>query len=78
LFLDDAFSSVPYEKGYNLLHYLETIVGGPKVMNVYLKAHCERYQYSTTDTEEWKVFFLSYFKGKVEEEKLNSIDWDAW
>lgn len=24
---DDAFSSVPYEKGFNLLNYLEGIVG---------------------------------------------------
>ena len=26
---DDAFSAVPYEKGFNLLYYLETLVGGP-------------------------------------------------
>lgn len=24
---DDAFSSVPYEKGFNLLYYLETLLG---------------------------------------------------
>jgi len=26
---DDAFSSVPYEKGHSLLFYLETLLGGP-------------------------------------------------
>ena len=26
---DDAFSSVPYEKGFALLYYLECLVGGP-------------------------------------------------
>ena len=26
---DDAFSSVPYEKGFNFLYFLETLVGGP-------------------------------------------------
>ena len=26
---DDAFSSVPYEKGYSLLMYLEQKLGGP-------------------------------------------------
>ena len=25
---DDAFSTVPYEKGHTLLYYLETLVGG--------------------------------------------------
>lgn len=28
---DDVFSSVPYEKGFNLLFYLENILGGPPV-----------------------------------------------
>lgn len=27
---DDAFSSVPYEKGFNFLFYLENLVGKPK------------------------------------------------
>ncbi len=26
---DDSFSSVPYEKGYTLLFYLEQLLGGP-------------------------------------------------
>lgn len=26
---DDAFSSVPYEKGYAFLYYIESLVGGP-------------------------------------------------
>lgn len=26
---DDAFSSVPYEKGFALLYHLETLLGGP-------------------------------------------------
>ena len=25
---DDAFSTVPYEKGHTLMYYLETLVGG--------------------------------------------------
>ena len=27
---DDAFSSVPYEKGFNFLYHLETLVGKQK------------------------------------------------
>ena len=26
---DDAFSTVPYEKGFTLLFHLETLLGGP-------------------------------------------------
>lgn len=41
---DDAFSSVPYEKGFNFLWYLEQLVGGPAVMDPFLKAHCKRFE----------------------------------
>lgn len=30
---DDAFSSVPYEKGFNFLFHLENLVGKPKFDN---------------------------------------------
>ena len=29
---DDSFSHVPYEKGFALLYYLESLVGGPGVV----------------------------------------------
>ena len=34
---DDAFSSVPYEKGFNLLHYLSGVVGGHDVFEGFAK-----------------------------------------
>ena len=37
---DDAFSAVPYEKGFNLLYYLETLVGGPGKQQVYMYIMC--------------------------------------
>ena len=33
---DDAFSSVPYEKGFALLYHLETILGGPGRFNTFM------------------------------------------
>jgi len=41
---DDSFSSVPYEKGFNLLWYLESICGGREVMDPFLKAHCKKFE----------------------------------
>lgn len=35
---DDAFSSVPYEKGFNFLVYLERLLGGPAVFEPFLSA----------------------------------------
>jgi leukotriene-A4 hydrolase len=75
---DDAFSSVPYEKGFNLLWYLEGLVGGPAAMDPFLRAHCERFKFGVTDSDEWRAFFVDYFKGRVAPDKLAAIDWDAW
>jgi len=36
---DDAFSSIPYEKGFNFLYFLETITGGPVNFEPWLKEY---------------------------------------
>jgi leukotriene-A4 hydrolase len=41
---DDAFSSVPYEKGFNLINHIETVLGGPEVFEPYLKAHYAKFE----------------------------------
>lgn len=78
---DDAFSSVPYEKGFNLLFYLETLLGGSAVFEPYLKAHVEEFAHKSITSEEFKTFLFSFYKSNFGEEKvqlLNSVDWDAW
>jgi len=77
---DDAFSAVPYERGFNFLTYLEGLVGGSAVMDPFLKAHCERYAHSTVNSVEWKPFFLKYMSevAHIPQATLDSIDWDSW
>lgn len=77
---DDCFSSVPYEKGFNFLTYLENLVGGEKVMNPYLRAHCEKYAHTTVNSLQFREFFMSYMRdvAKVPEATLAQIDWDRW
>ena len=58
---DDAFSSIPYEKGFNFLFFLESLLGEEK-MNAMLKAHCEQYKFSTVNCFKWKKWFLERFK----------------
>eukprot|EP00475_Leptophrys_vorax_P037942 TRINITY_DN6605_c0_g3_i1.p2 TRINITY_DN6605_c0_g3~~TRINITY_DN6605_c0_g3_i1.p2 ORF type:complete len:668 (+),score=206.65 TRINITY_DN6605_c0_g3_i1:120-2006(+) len=73
---DDSFSSVPYEKGFAFLFFLEQLVGGPKVMEGYLRAHCDKFQFSTVSSAQFKSFFLDYFKDQSE--ALSKVDWDWW
>jgi len=75
---DDAFSSVPYEKGFQFLYHLEQLVGGEQLMNPFLKAYCRKFAFSTVTSQAFHSFFIEYFKGKVSEATLASIDWEGW
>ncbi|XP_028346262.1 leukotriene A-4 hydrolase isoform X2 [Physeter macrocephalus] len=73
---DVAYSSVPYEKGFALLFYLEQLLGGPEVFLGFLKAYVEKFSYKSITTDDWKDFLYSHFKDKVD--ILNQVDWNAW
>ncbi|KAJ3045376.1 putative leukotriene A-4 hydrolase (LTA-4 hydrolase) (Leukotriene A(4) hydrolase) [Rhizophlyctis rosea] len=77
---DDAFSSVPYEKGFNLLFYLEKLLGGPAVFEPYVKAHVEKFSHKSITTSDFKDFLYEYFKNHdpAKLQKLEAVDWDAW
>ncbi|KAM4711829.1 leukotriene A-4 hydrolase [Anableps anableps] len=73
---DDAFSSVPYEKGFALLYHLEELLGGPEVFMGFVKSYIQRFAYSSVTTDDWKSYLFTYFKDKVD--ILNKVDWNAW
>ncbi|KAI0244230.1 Leucyl aminopeptidase yscIV [Massospora cicadina] len=78
---DDAFSSVPYEKGFNLLYYLEQLLGGPEVFEPYMKAHVNHFARKSISTEDWKSFLYSYMEqqhGAEKVKRLDSVDWERW
>uniref|UniRef100_A0A2K5C3T8 Leukotriene A(4) hydrolase n=1 Tax=Aotus nancymaae TaxID=37293 RepID=A0A2K5C3T8_AOTNA len=71
---DVAYSSVPYEKGFALLFYLEQLLGGPEVFLGFLKAYVEKFSYKSITTDDWKDFLYSHFKDKLS----NCISAKAW
>uniref|UniRef100_A0A8P4K842 Peptidase M1 leukotriene A4 hydrolase/aminopeptidase C-terminal domain-containing protein n=1 Tax=Dicentrarchus labrax TaxID=13489 RepID=A0A8P4K842_DICLA len=73
---DDAFSSVPYEKGFALLYHLEELMGGPEVFMGFVKSYIQMFAYSSVTTDDWKNYLFTYFKDKVD--ILNKVDWNAW
>lgn len=73
---DDAFSSVPYEKGFALLYHLEELMGGPEVFMEFVKSYIQMFAYSSVTTDQWKNYLFSYFKDKAD--ILNKVDWNAW
>ncbi|KAG9067400.1 Leukotriene A-4 hydrolase [Linnemannia hyalina] len=78
---DDAFSSIPYEKGFNLLYYLEKHLGGPEVFEPYVRAHVQEFAGRSINTDDWKAFLYSFMEKNHGQEKvdlLNKVDWEAW
>ncbi|CAG7938184.1 unnamed protein product [Penicillium salamii] len=75
---DDAFSSVPYEKGFNFLFYLENLVGKPK-FDKFIPHYFTTFKCKSLDSYEFKALILDFFKSDAEAHKLlTELDWDHW
>jgi leukotriene-A4 hydrolase len=61
---DHAFSSVPYEKGFNLLNYLETIIGTEN-FDQFAKAYIDKFKFGTVSTGEFRDFFVQFVQDLV-------------
>ncbi|SPO34784.1 related to leukotriene-A4 hydrolase [Pseudozyma flocculosa] len=76
---DDAFSSLPYEKGSNFLLYLERTVGGLDNFLPYAKSYFHAFYNRSVSTEEWQEHLFDFYKGSDDiTAKLKQVDWDAW
>lgn len=73
---DDSFSTVPYEKGSNLLYHIEQVVGGKEVFDPFIPYYFKKYRYKSLDTYEFLDTLYDFFKDKKTE--LDSIDWNTW
>lgn len=58
---DDAFSSVPYEKGFNLLYSLERMVGR-EAFAKFTKAYFNEFKFGVITSQKFREFFNDYFK----------------
>eukprot|EP01135_Chromosphaera_perkinsii_P000954 Nk52_evm52s153 gene=Nk52_evmTU52s153 len=75
---DDAFSTVPYEKGFALLYYLETLVGGKVEFMKFLKAYIKRFRGESIVTSQFKEFFLKFFEKKAQAGAFKKVNWEEW
>ena len=69
---EDAFCRVPYEKGHNLLFYVENLVGGPSAFAPYIKDYLKTFKDTPVNTKVWLDHLMSYFP---EKKLLDSIPW---
>ena len=71
---DDSYSTVAYEKGFNLLYYLETLVGKAK-FEAFFQAYVAKFSSQILTSEDFRDFFMEHFQ---KNEAVKLVDWDKW
>lgn len=66
-----------YEKGFSLLWHLQTQAGGAAQFDPFVKAYVKNFAFKTLTSENFKNFYLDYFKDN-KHANLDAIQWDDW
>ena len=81
---DNSFSEVCYEKGFQLLYYMESLIGRAQMkqfLNFYMREHSLTSITTIQLRETWE-FFVEYKIPGLSSEQVNSIlaamDWETW
>ncbi|SCU88509.1 LADA_0E10572g1_1 [Lachancea dasiensis] len=73
---DDAFSTVPYEKGSTFLMYLENLLGGKEEFDPFIKHYFRKFARQSLDTWQFLDTVFEFFSDK--RELLDTVDWEKW
>ena len=75
---DDAFSSIPYEKGFTFLYYIEKLIGKAE-FDKFIPHYFTVWKGKSLDSYDFKATLLDFFANNTAvSKKLEEIDWDAW
>ena len=75
---DDAFSSIPYEKGFTFLYHLEQLLGKEK-FDTFIPHYFSTFARRSLDSFQFKETIIAFFADDAEAtRKLQDLDWDAW
>ncbi|KAF9074017.1 hypothetical protein BDP27DRAFT_1359891 [Rhodocollybia butyracea] len=74
---DDAYSTIPYNKGANLILHLERTLGGLDVFLPYVRDYMSTFMGKGIMTQEWKEHLYTYYEKNGRAEKIKALD-SAW
>ncbi|KAF2748648.1 leukotriene A-4 hydrolase [Sporormia fimetaria CBS 119925] len=73
---DDAFSSIPYEKGFHALYAFDRLLGREK-WDRFVAHYFDTFKFQSIDSYDFKSCLLEFFaKDEEASKKLNEFDWD--
>ena len=73
---DDSFSTVPYEKGFNLLFHIEQKLGSKEAFDPFIKHYFNKFKYKSLDSYQFLDTLYEFYSDKTE--ILDTIDWKTW
>lgn len=74
---DDAFSVVPYEKGFNLLYYIEQLIGDNIFRDIFRK-YIKEFAFKSVEYMDFRNLLESELKKLGKLELISVVDWDSW
>ena len=77
---DDAFSTIPYEKGFQFMTFLENLIGEEN-MRTFLRLFMRKFSFKSVTSEDFEKTFKEFVKeklGKKGDELLKKVNWDEW
>ena len=73
---DDAFSSIPYEKGCSLLFHLERVCGGHAPFMIFFKAYVSVFgKKRHVNSHQFKLFYEHHFAAIP---ACQQVEWEVW
>ena len=70
---DDAYSTIPYEKGANFILHLERMLGGLDEFLPYIKDYATTFQGKSITTEDWKAHLYAFYE-KTDRSRIAKLD----
>ena len=82
---DDAFSDIPYEKGYNFVYFLEQLINNEAqedLFKIILRRYFEHFRYKTVSSKDFKAFLEDQLVAEFGLERAGKIavqiNWQNW
>ena len=79
-FPDNSFSTVPYEKGFQFLYYLETLLGESGMQSL-LRTHIDQHAQSSVNYTQFKSVFETFVDANYPDNSTDiksAVDWETW
>jgi len=80
-FPDNSFSEIPYEKGFQFLYFIETLIGEDKMQQL-LRTHISAHHRSSINYHAFRDLTIKFinenFDNSTATEINGKIDWEAW